>query len=144
MGHALCINFYQCAWNLSLSMLLILDQRYVFGCPWEIANIIIHHDYCTGGCGQFLCVRTSSDVMAIGSILVTSEWILCTAHSLSEYLPLCAACLQSLVLLMLTSQKPGPLKKGEKAPKAHKLVEGLSLVYMLVHMWSGYVARFFF
>lgn len=50
---------------------------------------------------------------------------------------------QSLLVLLVLSREPGELQEGEKKPKAHKLVEGLAILYLLVHMWSGYIVRFF-
>lgn len=50
--------------------------------------------------------------------------------------------MQSLLLLLLFSREPGPLGEKEKKPKAHKLVEALSVVYLLTHMWSGYINRY--
>jgi len=46
-------------------------------------------------------------------------------------------------VLFLVVRKPGKLRKEEKKPKAHKIVEGLSVIYLMVHMWSGYLSRFF-
>lgn len=44
---------------------------------------------------------------------------------------------------MIGSREPGPLKEDEKKPKMHKAVEALSVVYLLTHMWSGYLASYF-
>ncbi len=51
--------------------------------------------------------------------------------------------MQAMLLLFLFTRKPGKLEKGEKKPKAHKIVEVLSILYLMMHMWSGYLARFF-
>ncbi len=50
--------------------------------------------------------------------------------------------LQSLLLLLVMSRSPGPLLPGEKKPKMHKLVEAVSIIYLLLHMWSGYFQKF--
>ena len=48
---------------------------------------------------------------------------------------------QSLLLLFLLPEKE-PKPKDWK-PKAHKPVEGLSVIYILVHMWAPFIASFF-
>lgn len=44
-----------------------------------------------------------------------------------------------LVLFLLPAKEPKP--KGWK-PKAHKPVEGLAIIYVLVHMWAPFIASF--
>lgn len=79
----------------------------------------------------FLFVLATVLVGGASSYQIGSHWLLW---------PLEVLVVMSLLLQLLVSREPGPLKEGEKKPKSHKLVEALSIVYLLVHMWSGYLA----
>ena len=134
--------------TLSLSP-LITAQRHLPDCLWEMADFphCVLHSVCGGNCS--LCHWLRLVLVAITSSNADSEWdynmrdlhfVFDAAMGNSATYFLSSAPFspypQSLLVLFL-------LPPEQKKPKRHKIVELLSVVYMLVHFWSGTINHFF-
>ena len=129
---------------IAVVVFLCTAQRHIFGCVWKMDDFCFRFWNCYCGRGQLILPWPEHDAVAFGRTFDCGEYYLlaciCVNMAMETHVP---SLWQSLLVLLLFSREPGPLQKGERKPKAHKLVEGLGVLYLLIHMWSGFIISFF-